>query len=311
MYRSSVRRRGVDPGVLLLLTPLMWGATFPAGKLALRGIPPLTFMAWTRGLGLVAILALVPLMVREGRHSLRELRRAVRPGLFLGVLIFVAYMLQTEGLARTTATNAGFITCLYVVFTPILAAVVFHQRVPGAAWAAVAIAVVGMALLSVQDLGAIQLHAGDLLVLGGAVGWAGHVTAIGYFAPKFPAWTISVTQMAVTFVLQLVAVAGTGLRFGTVAHTSVWPLLVITGCLGSGIAYTLQIMAQQEVTAVRAVVLLAGESVFAAAFAAVWIGERLSLHQWLGALLVLTAMTFSELAARRPPELRLEPASAP
>jgi drug/metabolite transporter (DMT)-like permease len=70
-------------------------------------------------------------------------------------------------------------------------------------------------------------------------------------------------------------------------------------------------MAQQEVTAVRAVVLLAGESVFAAAFAAVWIGERLSMHQWLGALLVLAAMTFSELAARRPPELRLEPASAP
>ena len=84
------------------------------------------------------------------------------------------------------------------------------------------------------------------------------------------------------------------------------------GVLGSGVAYTMQVVAQQTVTAVRAVVLLAGESVFAALFAAIWIGERLSLHQWIGAAVVLAAMTYSELAARRPPAVpRLEPASAP
>jgi drug/metabolite transporter (DMT)-like permease len=309
-----MRRRTFDAATLLLLTPLMWGATFPAGKLALRHIPPLTFMAWTRGLGLLAIVALVPAMWRrEGRgEPLRRLaRRVMGPGLLLGALIFVAYVLQTEGLARTTATNAGFITCLYVVFTPILASFVFRQRVPGAAWLAVIVAVVGMALLSVADLGKVRLHTGDLLVLGGAVVWAAHVTGVGYFAPKFPAWTISLAQMAATFAFQLVAVAGVGIRFHDVSSARVWPLLLITGALGSGVAYTMQIVAQQSVTAVRAVVLLAGESVFAAAFAAVWIGERLSIHQWAGAVIVLGAMTFSELAARRPPAMRLEPASAP
>lgn len=309
-----MRRRKLDAGTLLLLTPLMWGATFPAGKLALRHIPPLTFMAWTRGLGLLAIVALIPMMRRGADHGepLGALaKRVLGPGLLLGSLIFVAYFLQTEGLARTTATNAGFITCLYVVFTPILASFLFRQRVPGAAWLAVIVAVVGMALLSVADLGEIRLHLGDLLVLGGAVVWAGHVTGVGYFAPKFPAWAISLAQMAVTFALQLVAVAGVGLRINEVSSARVWPLLVITGALGSGVAYTMQIMAQQTVTAVRAVVLLAGESVFAALFAAVWIGERLSILQWAGAIIVLGAMTFSELAARRPPAMRLEPASAP
>ncbi len=306
----GVKRR-VDAGFLLLLTPVLWGATFPGGKLALRHLPAFTFMAWTRGLGFLSILALVPLLRGGDRALWRPLRRAAVPGLLLGGLIFLAYVLQTEGLARTTATNAGFITCLYVVFTPILAAVAFRQRVPPAAWAAVAISVFGLGLLSVRDLGAIRLHAGDLLVLAGAVVWAGHVTGLGYFAPRFPAWSLSLAQMGATFALQLVAVAGTGLRFGTVAHASVWPLLLLTGVLGSGVAYTFQVMAQRTVTAVRAVVLLAGESVFAAAFAAVWIGERLSIHQWAGALLVLTAMTFSELATRRPPELQLEPASAP
>jgi drug/metabolite transporter (DMT)-like permease len=309
-----MRRRKLDAATLLLLTPLMWGATFPAGKLALRHIPPLTFMAWTRGLGLLAIVALIPVMWRGADHSepLAALaKRVLGPGLVLGALIFVAYFLQTEGLARTTATNAGFITCLYVVFTPILASFVFRQRVQGAAWLAVIVAVVGMALLSVADLGEIRLHLGDLLVLGGAVVWAGHVTGVGYFAPKFPAWAISLSQMAATFAFQLVAVAAVGLRFHEVSSVRVWPLLLITGALGSGVAYTMQIMAQQTVTAVRAVVLLAGESVFAALFSAVWIGERLSIHQWAGAVIVLGAMTFSELAARRPPAMRLEPASAP
>ena len=243
-----MRRRKVDAATLLLLTPLMWGATFPAGKLALRHVPPLTFMAWTRGLGLLAIVALVPVMWRrEDREEPigRLARRVLGPGLLLGGLIFVAYVLQTEGLARTTATNAGFITCLYVVFTPILASLVFRQRVPRAAWLAVIVAVAGMALLSVKDLGEIRLHLGDLLVLGGAMVWAGHVTGIGYFAPKFPAWTISVAQMAATFAFQLVAVASVGLRFHEVSSSDVWPLLLITGALGSGVAYTMQIVAQR------------------------------------------------------------------
>ena len=297
--------------MLLLLTPLMWGATFPAGKLALRRLPPLTFMAWTRGLGFLAILAMVPLLRRGGEGPKRPAHQAIGPGVLLGGLIFLAYVLQTEGLARTTATNAGFITCLYVVFTPILVALAFGRRVPRAAWRAVLLSLAGLALLSIRDLGHSRLHAGDMVVLASAVAWAGHVTGVGYFAPEFPAWTISLAQMAATAAFQLLAVSSAGLRFHAVASASVWPLLIITGAVGSGIAYTLQVIGQQKVTATRAVVLLAGESVFAAVFAAVWIGERLSAHQWVGASLVLVAMAYSELSARRPAELRLDPASAP
>ena len=87
-----------------------------------------------------------------------------------------------------------------------------------------------------------------------------------------------------------------------------WPLLILTGVIGSGVAFTIQIMAQQTVTPGRAVVLLAGETLFAAFFAAIWLGERLSLHQWMGAALVLAAMAFSELSARRPGEALVDPA---
>jgi drug/metabolite transporter (DMT)-like permease len=100
---------------------------------------------------------------------------------------------------------------------------------------------------------------------------------------------------------------GPGLRGADAA--SIWHLLLITGVLGSGVAFTLQVVAQRNIDAGRAVVILAGESLTAAIFAAFWLGERLLLHQWAGAALVLAAMTVSELGARRR-AIHLQPSSA-
>ena len=304
-------RRRIDPGLLLLPTPILWGITFPAGKLALDHLPPLAFMAWTRALGFVSILLMVPLLRGRARdRSPTSPKAVIGAGLLLGALIFVAYILQTEGLKRTTATNAGFITGLYVVFTPILAAMLFRQTVPRAAWLSVGISVFGLALLSIRELSDIRVYGGDLLVLAGAVMWAGHVVGVSRLSPKFSAWSLSLSQMGATALFQIVATAPIGIRPGVALSWSVFPLLFLTGVLGSGVAYTLQIIGQQTLTATRAVVLLAGEALFAALFAAIWIDERLAAHQWIGAIVVLAAMTYSEIAARRPPEERVEPASA-
>jgi drug/metabolite transporter (DMT)-like permease len=102
-----------------------------------------------------------------------------------------------------------------------------------------------------------------------------------------------------------------GLQLDAALSRDVWPLLVLTGILGSGVAFTIQIVGQRDLTPARAVVLLAGESLFSALFAALWIHERLALHQWAGAIVVLSAMAYSELSARRPPEEMIDPASAP
>jgi drug/metabolite transporter (DMT)-like permease len=217
----------------------------------------------------------------------------------LGGLIFVAYFLQTEGLARTTATNAGFITVLYIVFTPIVASVVFGHRTPASAWLPIAVGFAGLALLSVRSLGSVRVHGGDLLVLAGAVAWAGHIAAVGRFSPRFPTWVLSLGQMGAAAAFHLSATIGTGIRAGTAVRLSVWPLLFLTGVVGSGIAFTIQIVGQRTLTAARAVILLAGESVFSALFSAIWIGERLSAHQWVGALLVVCAIAWSELRQRR------------
>jgi drug/metabolite transporter (DMT)-like permease len=265
-------------------------------------------MAWSRTLGFVAILSLVPLIRGVGSGHGRRLREVLWPGLILGALMFVGYLLQTEGQARTTATNAGFITGLYVVFAPILAAALLRHRVPRAVWLAVLISLIGLSLLSVRDLGQIRLHAGDLLVLAGAVGWSAHITAVGYFSPRFPAWMLSLAQMGAASLFHIALAMTTGIRLGAALSADVWPLLIVTGVIGSGIAFTIQVLAQQTVTPARAVVLLAGEALFAAFFAALWLGERLSAHQWAGAALVLAAMAHSELSARRPKEALVDPA---
>ena len=302
-------RRRRDPGLILLLTPVLWGATFPATKIALRHLPVLTFMAWSRMLGFLTILALLPLL-RRAAHDEGSWKSVIGPGAVLGALIFLGYLLQTEGLARTTATNAGFITGLYIVFTPLMAAMAFGQRAPRTAWLAIVVALAGLALLSITNLAAVRLHAGDLLVLAGAVAWAAHIAAVGHLSPRHSPWLLSLSQMGWAALFHVVAASPTGLRPHVAIAASVWPLLILAGVLGSGIAFTIQIMAQRSLTPARAVVVLAGESLFSAGFSAVWIDERLLPHQWLGAGLVLVAMAYSELSARRKQPVLLEPASS-
>jgi drug/metabolite transporter (DMT)-like permease len=298
-------RRRPDMGVVLLLTPLLWGATFPAAKVGLEAIGVFPFMFWTRLLGFLTILAVVPLVARREVTG-PAIRRVVGPGFLLGALIFAGYVLQTEGLARTTATNAGFITGLYVVFAPLLGLILFRRRVARAAWVAVAVSVFGMTLLSVPSLSDLRPRLGDLLVLTGAVAWAGHVVGVGYFAERHSSVLLSLAQMAATALFHLVALGVTEARVPDTAE--VWVMLLITGVLGSGVAYTIQVVAQRTVTATRAVIILAGESVSAAAISYVWLGERLDAHQWVGAALVLGAMALSELSARRA-DLRAEQAT--
>jgi drug/metabolite transporter (DMT)-like permease len=151
----------------------------------------------------------------------------------------------------------------------------------------------------VPALDDLRLRFGDLLVLFSAMAWAAHVVTLGRFVGRHPSATLSLSQMGWAALMHVIAalLIGSGLRVGEAASET-WVLLIVTGVLGSGVAYTLQVIAQTEMSPSRAVVILAGESVAAAAFSAVWLGERLEPHQWLGAALVLAAMAVSELRAR-------------
>jgi drug/metabolite transporter (DMT)-like permease len=306
---NTTRGRRSDLGLLLFLTPLSWGLTLPAGKVALERLSVPAFMAWSRTLGFLILVVSLPLFDRVGGGR-PDLLRAVRPGIVLGALLFLGYALQTAGLARTTATNAGFITGLYVVFTPVIALVVLRQPTGPVAWAAVGISVVGLALLSVESLDTLAPRPGDLLVLASAVAWAAHVVGVGRFTGRYSNAGLALSQMAVASAFHLggTFIVGTGLQPSEAA--SAWTMLFLTGVLGSGVAFTIQVFAQRRLTPARAAIILAGESVFAALFAALWLEERLLAHQWAGAVLTVSAMVLSEIGSRRRPAERLDPATA-
>ena len=287
----------VDPGLLLVLTPLLWGATFPAAKLALEDLSPLALMTWTRLLGAVTVVAALPMLARRAHIAVAGLRQLVLPGLVLGGLLFCGYTLQTVGLQLTTATNAGFITGLYVMFVPLLGALLFREVPHRSIWVAVVLSVIGLALLSTSSLDRFSPHSGDVLVLLGAIAWAGHVIALGRLAPRYPTLLLGAAQLAGATLLHAIATLWVGFQPGDALRVA--PLLFITGVLGTGVAYTLQVFAQRELNAARAAVILSGESVVAALLSIVWIGERLAVHQWLGATLILGAMIVSETRARR------------
>jgi drug/metabolite transporter (DMT)-like permease len=297
-------RLRIDRGIVLLLTPILWGATFPVAKVALEELHPLSFMAWTRALGCVTILAALPLLGPRGTAP-TPLPKIAAPGALLGALLFAGYTLQTLGLDLTTATNAGFITGLYVVFTPLMGLLLFGQSTARAVWIAVVLSVVGLALLSTPTLTAFTPRAGDVLVLASALAWAGHVTALGRFAPRFPAELLSLAQVIAATLFHLAAAAFVGLEPRAALKAA--PLLVVTGVLGTGVAYTLQIVAQQALTPARAAVILSGESLASALLAVTWLGERLALHQWAGGGLITIAMVTSELGARRATRAPLAP----
>jgi drug/metabolite transporter (DMT)-like permease len=281
--------RARTAGLLLLITPLIWGATFPAAKVALDHVSPWTFVAWSRGLGLVAAAASLAVW-RPPRAAWRV--GLVPAGLLLGGLLTLGYVLQTVGLRHTTATNTGFITVLYVVFAP-LGAALLARRMPAAVTVlCVGLSVTGLALLSLHGT---TFATGDLLVLAGAVAFAGHILAVDRLLGRFDPLALAVAQITGSALLGALAAIPAGAHAGEVA--SLWAIFLLTGVLGSGVAFSIQVIGQASVSPARASVLLAAEALVSAVAAAIWLDERLTTRGWLGVLLMLAAIAVSETHA--------------
>jgi drug/metabolite transporter (DMT)-like permease len=274
-------------GLLLLLTPVIWGATFPAAKVALRHVSPWTFVAWSRVLGLVMIAAVL-LIWRPPREAWT--RGLVPAGAILGALMTAGYVLQTVGINNTSATNAGFITVLYVVLAPAGAALIGRHTPDRIDVLCLGLALGGLALLSIRGG---SLRAGDLIVLASAAAFACHIVAVDVLVDRFPAGPLALAQMAASAILTAAIAIPAGTQAAEVA--SIWWIFVLTGVLGSGIAFSVQVMAQQSLSPVRASILLGSEALVAALVSALWIHERLSARAWTGAFAVLAAIAISEL----------------
>ncbi|HHU09954.1 MAG TPA: DMT family transporter [Intrasporangiaceae bacterium] len=275
---------------LLIIVTMVWGSTFFLIKDLVATVPATDFLA-VRFTIAAAVMALV-----FWRHLRALTRREVRVGVGLGAIYGVAQILQTIGLAHTDASVSGFITGSYVVLTPILAAVILRDRIPGRVWTAAFLAMAGIGVLSLRGF---ALGYGELLTLVAAAIYALHIIGLGRYASVHSAVGLATMQAIVIAVVCVVASVPGGI---TVPGTSGgWLSLLYMALISGAFCLWAQTWAQAHLTAARAAIVMALEPVFAALFAVLFGGESLTSRMLIGGSLVVSAMYLVELAPRRRP----------
>ena len=283
------------PTLALLAVTAVWGSTFVVVKDAVERMPVTDFLTWRFALAAVAMLLLRPRSVAALGPAGR------RAGLLLGVALGLGYLLQTLGLQTTSAAVSGFITGMFVVLTPLGAAVLLRQAPSLLSWVAVAVATVGLGLLSLRGF---SVGGGELLTLGCAAAFALHIVGLGRWASSYDAFGLAVVQLlAVAALCGLVAVPG-----GLVVppDAGVWGALALTALAATALAFVVQTWAQAHLPPTRAAVVMTMEPVFGGLFAVGLAGERLGVRTAAGAALVLLAMVLTEVGPRRGAEGSVE-----
>jgi drug/metabolite transporter (DMT)-like permease len=278
------------PALLALVAvTAVWGYTFVPMKDAVAVYPLFAFLAVRFAIA-AAVLAL---------PGARRLGGLGRPGWVagcsLGLLLALGYALQTAGLERTTVSNAGFITGLYVVFTPILAYVLFRTRVGGAVWLGVGLAVAGLALLSGVGAGD---AVGDLLVLLGSAAYSLQIALMERYAPRYDPVAFTLVEMLAAFV----GFAAVALALGQVEVPrgwTVWSALLVTGIFASALGFLVQTWAQRRTSATRTALAFAMEPVWAGVFGFWLAGDRLGAVGWTGCALIMAGIVVAEPEAAR------------
>src|SRR5215207_6247650 len=271
------------PFVALLTMTAVWGSTFFLIKDIVTRIPVPDLLTVRFAIATIALATMA-----AGR--LKMSRRTLARGLVLGLLYGTAQLLQTAGLDYTAASVSGFLTGLYVVATPLLAAWILRTTISSNAWLASVLATVGLAVLSLHGF---AIGYGELLTCVAALIYAGHIIALGQLSEPGEALSLSVIQLSmITAVCAVGAVASGGSRplISMPATGLDWLIVVYLAVVASAVTMVLQTWAQARVEPSRAAVVMAMEPVWAAAFAIALGGETMTVRMIIGGLAIVAAM---------------------
>ncbi len=292
MTTSTERRTSLVAALALLGVTAAWGSTFFLTKDLLDRVPVLDYLAVRFGIATVAVVVLFPRAV--SRLSARSRRSAM----VLGVLYGFAQILQTAGLADTPASVSGFITGLYVVATPIFAALLLRHRIGATTWGAVVLALGGLGVLTLSGAGAgLGLGYGETLTLFSALLYALHIVGLSAWSTSHEAMGMTIIQLAMITAVCFVASVPDGIVLP--ATTGDWVSVVYMALIAGALAMAAQTWAQAHLPPTRTAIIMSMEPVFAAFFAVLLGGESLTARMLVGGSMVLAAMLVVEIAPRR------------
>ena len=297
-----MNKNDLKGSLFLLLAALIWGSAFVSQSAGMKYVEPYTFNLSRSFVGFLTLIP-VTLFFRKSSCKTNPLtpgeeralnRRSLFAGVICGLLLSAATSFQQVGISMTTAGKAGFITALYIIIVPVLG-IVFKRKVPRIIWLCAAIALAGFYFLSVGfDL---TLSRGDLLCLVCAFCFSVQIMSIDHFVKNekkvdpvmlsmVQFLTVTIVSVFLAFVFEKPSLSG--------ILSAAFPILYC-GVLSSGVAYTLQILGQKHCNPAVAPLIMSLESVFAALFGWMILGESMSLKEIFGCLLVLSAVILSQL----------------
>jgi drug/metabolite transporter (DMT)-like permease len=263
----------------LLAVSAAWGVSFVIMKPAIERQAVNSFLATRFIIAVLVMVAIRPQVLKALNKDL--LLKGSLAGLFLGT----GYIFQTLGLARTGAAITGFVTGLYVVLTPLIAALILKDRITRFTWGCVVLATFGLALLSLRGW---SIGVGEALVLVSAVAFAAHIVALSKWSFGLDAYALTIVQLSIC-----------GLITGSISliqgyekptDAGVWGVVIFTAVIATAVAFIVQTWSQAHMSSTKVAVILTMEVVFAALFAVLFGGESLSLQIALGGAMVVTAM---------------------
>jgi drug/metabolite transporter (DMT)-like permease len=286
-----MRTRAIHANLILLLTAVIWGGGFVAQRLGMQQMGPFIFNGFRFLIGSLTLLPIIFLRRHQEESEVYPIQKTLLIGTAAGVFLFGGATYQQLGLIQTTAGKAGFITGLYVIIVPILG-MFWRDRPHSATWIGAGTAVVGLYFLSVTR--GLEFSPGDGYVLIGAIFWAGHVQFIAHYSLKVDPIKLSFTQSLVTSLISF----GVGFileDFNLKQVLDTFFPIIYGGVISIGIAYTLQVIGQRYAKPTPAAITLSLESVFAAFWGWLLLGEILTSRILLGCILMLSGMMISQI----------------
>lgn len=320
------KHKTMKSNILLLMAAFIWGSAFAAQRTGMQHVDPFTFNTFrcifacatliVVILVISAIKAITPTIKRTsqiGDSNSAEIQTPIPAeetssmpdkkhskkilfagGFFCGVILFIASTFQQFGIVTTSAGKTGFITALYIVLVPIFG-VILGKKVRPILWLSIALSVIGLGLLTLKN--GFSVESGDLLVLACAFFFAIHILVIDYYSPKTNGVIMSLIQFAICGTLSCTCM----IIFETPdfsAIAAIWFPIAYAGVMSSGVAYTLQIVAQKDADPTIACLLLSLESVFSVLSGWLILGEQLSPKELTGCAIMFVAVVLSQLPSK-------------
>ena len=285
--------------LLLLLGSMIWGAAFVAQRVGMDHVGPFTFNGIRMLLAWLVMIPVTALMEHKNKntpgYTAPDPKDQRLSGVICGALLFIATSLQQMGLVSTTAGKAGFITALYVVLVPVAAGFLFRKNPGKVIWLGVLIAVGALWLLCMPADGGFVLQSGDLLVLGCAVCFTFQILCVDHYAARVSGVKLARDEFLVTGGLSmLIAVATEPISWEGVREALI-PILY-AGIMSGAVGYTLQVLGQRDTDPTVASLLMCMEAVFAVLTGVLLIGEKMTVRETVGCVLMFCAVILAQLS---------------